>query len=68
MSLRDINPFDMRLTTLESLAFARMIDKRERYVEAGRTRDAHGLGMGIWILWQTLISEPVQQDTGLADL
>lgn len=55
--LSEIDLNDKRLTELEALALRRMLEKRESYVSAGRARDAHGLGTGIWILWKTLALE-----------
>jgi hypothetical protein len=55
--LSEVNPHDERLTAAESLALVLMLEKRELYVAQGRSRDAHGLGTGIWILWKTLIHE-----------
>jgi len=55
--LSEVDPSDKRLTELESLAIQRMLEKRQKYVYAGRSRDAHGLGTGIWILWKTLTLE-----------
>jgi hypothetical protein len=53
--LRQIDLKDSRLTEVESIALSKMIDKREQYVEQGRSREAHGAGMAIWIFWSTLI-------------
>ena len=52
--LSAVDVHDKRLTDLESLALRLMLEKRQEYVRAGRARDAHGLGTGIWILWKTL--------------
>ncbi len=32
-------------------------EKREAYVDQGRSREAHGVGTAIWIFWKTLINE-----------
>lgn len=56
--LREVDIRDPRLTEAESLALAKMLQKRELYVRQGRAKEAHGLGTGIWILWKTLIDEP----------
>jgi hypothetical protein len=55
--LSEVNINDKRLTELEALALQRMLEKRQSYSRAGRARDAHGLGTGIWILWKTLTLE-----------
>jgi hypothetical protein len=52
--LREINLQDKRLTELEAVALAKMLSKREQYVQQGRAREAHGAGTAIWILWSTL--------------
>jgi len=52
--LRKINLQDPRLTELEAVALAKMIDKFEQYTKQHRTSAAHGCGTAIWILWSTL--------------
>jgi hypothetical protein len=54
MSLDLVDIHDEELLPLEAQALGMMLAKREAYVEQGRAREAHGLGTGIWILWNTL--------------
>lgn len=65
--LRQIDLQDERLSTLEAVALAKMIAKREQYVEQGRAAEAHGLGTGIWMLWLTL-TDGKKYDTGWSSL
>lgn len=55
--LSEVNPQDPRITEREALALQLMLRKRESYVEQGRSREAHGMGTAIWMLWKTLINE-----------
>jgi hypothetical protein len=55
--LSEVNPADPRISSADSLALIKMLEKREQYVGHGRNREAHGMGTGIWILWKTLIQE-----------
>jgi hypothetical protein len=59
--LHEVNPLDARLTELEAIALVKLLDKRTYYVDQGRSREAHGLGTAIWILWRTLTHQPLQQ-------
>jgi len=52
--LSHINLQDRRLTELEAVALAKMLAKREQYVNQGRGREAHGAGTAIWIMWEIL--------------
>ena len=52
--LEEIDLQDPRITELEAVALAKMLTKREVYVQQGRAREAHGLGTGIVLLWRTL--------------
>jgi hypothetical protein len=54
MSLAIVNIYDEELLPLEAQALALMLDKREMYVDQGRSREAHGCGTAIMILWNTL--------------
>jgi hypothetical protein len=54
MSLEQVDIYDEELLPLEAAALAMMLAKREAYVEQGRAKEAHGLGTGIWIMWNTL--------------
>lgn len=65
--LSQINLQDKRLTELEAIALAKMLEKREDYVHQGRGREAHGAGTAIWILWTTLV-EGRQYLTGFGEL
>jgi hypothetical protein len=65
--LDEVNPLDVRLSSEEALALYRMIQKREQYVGQGRSREAHGLGTGIHIMWRTLTGE-VPKSTMLGDI
>ena len=68
MSMLDaVNPLDPRLSELEAIALAKMLEKRESYVYQGRAREAHGIGTGIYILWNVLMHQP-QQETGFGGL
>ena len=53
--LADIDLKDKRLTELEAIAIAKMLEKREQYIMQGRAREAHGLGTGILLFWATLV-------------
>jgi hypothetical protein len=55
--LSEVNPFDARISERECMALQLMLQKRESYVSQGRSREAHGMGTAIWILWKTLIHE-----------
>jgi hypothetical protein len=57
MSLRRVDVHDPELIPVEAIALQRMLDKREQYVSQGRTREAHGAGSMISILWDTLKGE-----------
>lgn len=65
--LAQVDLQDQRLTTLEAVALAKMLRKREQYVQQGRAAEAHGLGTGIWLLWLTL-TDGKKYDTGWASL
>jgi hypothetical protein len=56
--LAEIDLLDPRISVPEARALQLMLEKREKYVDQGRKREAHGLGTGTWILWRTLIQEP----------
>jgi hypothetical protein len=55
--LSEVDPLDPRISEPDARALQLMLEKRENYVAQGRSREAHGLGTGIWILWRTLIQE-----------
>lgn len=55
--LDEIDFHDERLTPEMKLALYRMMQKREFYVDQGRSREAHGLGTGVYILWKTIVGE-----------
>lgn len=55
--LRQIDLADPTLIPLEREALFKMLEKRERYVEQGRSREAHGAGTMILILWKTLTGD-----------
>ena len=65
--LSQINLLDKRLTELEAISLAKMLEKREQYVSQGRGREAHGAGSAIWIFWATL-TEGRQYLTGFGGL
>ena len=65
--LKQINLQDPRLTTLEAVTLAKMLEKREQYVSQGRASTAHGAGTMIWIMWSTL-TDGKKFDTGFAEL
>ena len=67
MTLACVDIHDPELIPLEAMALARMLEKRECYVAQGRVREAHGLGTGISIVWDTLkgdFSDTVTTDHG----
>jgi hypothetical protein len=66
--LHEVNPMDVRLTELEAIAMVKLLEKRESYVRQGRSREAHGLGTGIWLLWTTLTHQFNQDSTGFGGL
>lgn len=57
VNLADIDFNDPRVTPLMELALRRMLDRRERYMYEGRDLEARGVGVGIWITWNTLIEQ-----------
>jgi hypothetical protein len=65
--LNQVNPLHPALTEMEAFALTRMLEKREQYVGQGRADAAHGIGTGIWILWQALMHGQ-QRPTGYGDL
>jgi hypothetical protein len=65
--LKQIDLQDERLTELEAVALAKMLAKREQYVEQGRANAAHGAGAAIWIMWST-ITDGRKYITGWAEL
>jgi hypothetical protein len=65
--LSEVNPLDARLSELEAIALVKLLEKRAYYVDQGRSREAHGLGTAIWILWRTLTHQS-QQPTGFGGL
>jgi hypothetical protein len=54
MALETVDIHDPELLPLEAQALGLMLEKRELYVSQGRSREAHGAGTMIWILWNTL--------------
>jgi hypothetical protein len=52
--LRKIDLDDPILLPVERRALIAMMEKRERYVDQLRHREAHGAGTMIWLLWTTL--------------
>lgn len=58
MSLHVVDIHDPELIPLEAQALGLMLAKREQYVMQGRSREAHGAGTMILILWNTLKGGP----------
>lgn len=48
---------DPRLTQREELALRRMLEKMDSYFYQGRDFEGRGVGVAMWIFWQTLIGE-----------
>ena len=65
--LKQINLQDPKLSELEAVALAKMIAKRESYIDQGRFREAHGLGTGIYMLW-SVITDGRKYQTGFGEL
>jgi hypothetical protein len=57
VNFADIDFNDPRITPLMELAIRRMMDIRERYAYEGRDLEARGVGVGIWVTWNTLVEE-----------
>jgi len=57
MGLRNINPYDPRLTPQQSKTFARALRKFESYWYQGRAHDAHGAGVILKIFWEGLVEQ-----------
>ena len=68
MSISADNVQDPDLLPFEAKALELMIAKREYYVEQGRAKEAHGLGTGIMILWNTLKGNPIPNQTNWSKL
>lgn len=66
MSLVEVNPDDPNLSEMERSALIRMLEKFENYVHRGASKEAHGAGTMILLLWETLTefqrTEPTNWD------
>jgi len=58
-----INPLAIHLSKMESLILTRLLAKREKYMDQGRHREAHGLGQGIHIVWHAIHEFPEEVPT-----
>ncbi|OXE35028.1 MAG: hypothetical protein CGW95_16390 [Phenylobacterium zucineum] len=65
--LAQINLQDERLSTLEAVALAKIMQKFEQYTRQGRAGDAHGAGTAALILWLTL-TEGHRYETGWSSI
>lgn len=71
MTFADINPRAPGLTEREATALQALIVKRDIYLSQGRAREAHAVGVALWLAWQVFRDSPEDQtafDTQRGDL